>query len=244
MFGWLEQTSEQSAEVVVPSLLDLVHPASVVDVGCGTGAWLSVLTASGVDDVLGVDGDFVDRSRLLIPSSRFVVADLRRPFELGRTFDLALCLEVGEHLPVEAADLLVSQLTEIAPVVAFSAAIPGQGGVGHINEQWPDWWAERFAERRFRQLDILRPAIWDDDRVAYWYRQNLFLYVRDDRLADDGRLKGLVASSPRFIGRVVHPDLLEAVERRSALEKQSLRKLMRALVTAGPEAVRRRVKRS
>jgi SAM-dependent methyltransferase len=244
MFDWLEGTSQQSAAVVVPVLVELLNPASVVDVGCGTGAWLSAFQASGVEDVLGVDGDFVDRSRLLIPPDRFVVADLRRPFRLGRTFDLALCLEVGEHLPISAADLLIDELTGAAQLVVFSAAIPGQGGVGHVNEQWPDWWTRLFEARGFRQLDVLRRTFWDDDRVAYWYRQNLLLYVADARLAGDSRLTELARLESPLAPRVVHPGLLEAVERRSVLENQSIRKLARALVFAFPAAMRRRIVRA
>src|SRR5262249_5217435 len=136
--------SLRSARVVVPLVTRLVEPRSVVDVGCGVGTWLRAFVENGVEDVLGVDGAYVDRNRLCIDPARFQAMDLARPQPLGRTFDLAVCLEVGEHLPTRAAPGLVAMLTA-APVVLFSAAIPGQGGTNHVNEQWPNFWQRLFS---------------------------------------------------------------------------------------------------
>ncbi|MER3452772.1 MAG: hypothetical protein C4321_03245, partial [Chloroflexota bacterium] len=148
-FEELADATCASADAVAPLLVDLVRPASVLDVGCGTGTWLAAFRRLGIEDVFGIDGGEITPSMLEIPAACFARADLSRPFDLGRRFDLALCLEVGEHLPAGAADALVGSLTAHAPVVAFSAAIPFQGGAGHVNEQWPGWWAARFAERGF-----------------------------------------------------------------------------------------------
>ena len=64
------------------------------------------------------------REQLRIAPQDFQVQDLRRSFRLERRFDLALCLEVAEHLPAKAADAFVASLVELAPVVVFSAAMP------------------------------------------------------------------------------------------------------------------------
>ena len=137
--------ARRSARVVVPLVLELVRARSVVDVGCGDGTWLSVFREHGVEDVRGIDGDYVDRAELQIPRERFHPHDLTRPLELGHTFDLAVSLEVAEHLPPESADDFVTSLTRHAPIVLFSAAAPYQGGQNHVNEQWPAYWAARFA---------------------------------------------------------------------------------------------------
>lgn len=50
-------------------------------------------------DFIGIDGDYVERAQLMVPAARFQPADLTNPPHLDRTFDLAVCLEVGEHLP-------------------------------------------------------------------------------------------------------------------------------------------------
>ena len=75
------------------------------------------------------------RSRLLTDPAKFTAVDLRDSFAIGRTFDLAISLEVAEHPPEEFAEPLVERLVTAAPFVLFSAAIPEQGGIHHVNEQ-------------------------------------------------------------------------------------------------------------
>jgi SAM-dependent methyltransferase len=179
----LKAGSRRSAAVVVPLLVELLGPRSVVDVGCGVGTWLAEFARCGVDDYLGVDAESVPRQQLSVPAERFRAADLAAPLELGRRFDLALCLEVAEHLPPAAALTLVTSLAALAPVIVFSAAVPFQGGTQHLNEQWPEYWAGLFAQRGFQPRDVLRARLWTNPDVEWWYAQNLLLYV-DGAAAD------------------------------------------------------------
>jgi SAM-dependent methyltransferase len=176
-FARITDWSIESARVVVPLVMRLVAPRSVVDVGCGQGAWLRCFQECGVSEVRGLDGDYVDRKKLLVDSRSFQMTDLARPFSIGGRYDLALCLEVAEHLPARAASRLVRVLTDSAPVVLFSAAVPGQGGTRHLNEQWPSYWKHLFDRRGFVRLDPIRRHVWQDERVGWWYRQNLFLFA-------------------------------------------------------------------
>ncbi len=176
-FSFNEARSRTSAALVVPVVLDLVPTGSLVDVGCGIGTWLTEFNAAGVQDFLGVDGDYVPREQLLVDGERFKPHDLSQPLELGRRFDLATCLEVAEHLPATSAQTLVDSLVGLAPVVLFSAAIPHQGGNNHINEQWPDYWHALFAQRDYVAVDALRRKLWRNTDVARWYRQNLLFFV-------------------------------------------------------------------
>lgn len=196
-----------SASNVVPMILDLLNPRSVVDIGCGVGTWLSVFQTHGIKDILGVDGSHVDRRMLLIPDEAFVTRDLNRPFDLGRQFDLAVSLEVGEHLRPAAAASYVQSLTVSSKVVMFSAAIPGQGGVAHVNEQWPDYWQDMFGSRDFVLVDCLRSQIWNNPDVEIWYRQNLLLFVERNYLAEHSRLQKLAEESVGRIVSVVHPEM-------------------------------------
>jgi SAM-dependent methyltransferase len=180
-FQSLRDGIRRSASVVVPLLIDICRPQSVVDIGCGTGHWLAAFRERGVADVLGVDGPWVPRAQREIPEDLFLEHDLARPFSLDRSFDLALCLEAAEHLPPEAALPLVESLTRIAPIVAFSAAIPHQGGDGHVNEQWPSYWAKLFASCGYDCVDSLRQRLWADDAVEFWYRQNMLCLLARDR---------------------------------------------------------------
>ena len=148
-FQTLRPESNLSAMAVIPLVLELYRPGSVVDVGCGLGGWLAAFQAYGVEDILGIDGDYVDRKMLDIPPEHFKAIDISRPFTLDRTYDLAVCLEVAEHLaPAHATDF-VESLTRLAPVILFSAAIPLQGGTNHLNEQWPDYWTQKSEQEGF-----------------------------------------------------------------------------------------------
>ena len=158
-------------------MTEILRPSSLVDVGCGQGEWLAAFAELGVSDYHGVDGAHVADHQLRIPRERFTAHDLTRPLRLGRRFDVVLSLEVAEHLPARVAADFVSSLIALAPAVVFSAAIPGQGGVHHVNEQWPWYWKERFAGHGFIQLDPFRKIIWHHPHVASYYQQNLFLYV-------------------------------------------------------------------
>lgn len=188
-FADMEAGALRSAGAVLPLVFDLMTPQSVIDVGCGRGAWLRTAMELGVPFVQGLDGNYVDRQELLIPSERFLAVELSRPFQTPRCYDLALCLEVAEHLPYHAADTLVSALTSAAPVVLFSAAIPGQPGTHHINAQFPEYWQRRFAEHGYVALDAVRPQIRSDARVEPWYAQNMLLYVARPYYEQSSRLR-------------------------------------------------------
>lgn len=196
--------SLQSARRVLPHLLQLVAPRSIVDVGCGVGTWLKAAAELGVRDLAGLDGAYVDRALLQIPHEQFTPVDLTQPFSVPRTFDVALSLEVAEHLPEASAASFVESLTRLAPVVLFSAAIPKQMGAHHVNEQWQSWWVERFSRAGYTAVDAIRPRIWDDSQVEWWYAQNTMLMVRREVLAASDSLQAAYAATVRQHD-LVHP---------------------------------------
>jgi SAM-dependent methyltransferase len=204
-FERLRGGAVQSAEVVVPIVLQLHSVRSVVDIGCGDGSWLSVFRKLGVDDILGIDGEYVDRALLQIPQDRFRPFDLAKPLCLERTFDLAVSLEVAEHLPPESASVFVESLSGAAPAVLFSAAIPYQRGDHHINEQWPDKWANLFQQHGYVPVDCVRPRVWQNDAVEHWYAQNTLLFVRKDLLDYNLSLKAEFDRTDLGQLSLVHP---------------------------------------
>ena len=140
--------------------------------------------------------------------------DLAQPLRLRRTFDLVVSLEVAEHLPQRSADAFVESLTSLGPVVLFSAAIPLQGGRGHVNEQWPHYWAHLFERRGYAALDCVRRRVWEDDDVQWWYAQNTILYVRCDRLESSAALKRELDAAPATPPlSLVHPKKYVALHR-------------------------------
>lgn len=227
-----EEAVLQSARTVVPLLLDLVKPTSIVDVGCGRGAWLRAFQEHGIGTLRGLDGPHVTRSKLLIDPACFTVVELARPFAIGEHYDLALCLEVAEHLPEKTSRSLVTALTTAAPLILFSAAIPGQGGTSHMNEQWPSYWEARFAERQFRRLDPVRRHVWHDARVKWYYRQNMLLYASPEAIARSTTLQAEDAFAAQTPSEWVHIKVLHRHMSRLATPQGILRELARAAVRA------------
>jgi trans-aconitate methyltransferase len=201
------QRSGRSAEEVVGLVNELLRPTSVVDVGCGIGAWLGEWRKQGVSDVLGIDGDWVDRSLLQIPAEQFVAHDLAQPFQGSRRYDLVMSLEVAEHLDKDNADAFLDLLTSLGSVILFSAAVPNQGGQHHVNERWQGDWAHDFAKRGFIAVDCVRPQIWDNQNVQVWYRQNIVIYATETALAEHTGLRAAAEGIRDRPLSVVHPDL-------------------------------------
>jgi SAM-dependent methyltransferase len=170
----------KSARLVVPVVLRFIKPTSVLDVGCGRGAWLRAFQELGVSAIRGIDGEYVAPSKLFVAPECFTCADLSKSFEVPGRYDLAVCLEVAEHLPDVVAPVLIDKLVEAAPAVLCSAALPGQGGTHHINERMPAYWRALFRRHGYALLDPIRPAILTDTRIEWWYRQNIVLYASED----------------------------------------------------------------
>jgi SAM-dependent methyltransferase len=160
-----------------PLVGELFEIASVVDFGCGNGEWLRVWKSLGVSDVVGIDGDFIDRQKLLIGTEEFRAHDLREPLRLDRKFDLVQSLEVAEHLPDDCAESFVDTLVSHGERILFSAAVKGQMGIQHVNEQQYEYWRDKFATRGFLLVDWIRPKIQNQSEIAFWYRYNTLLFV-------------------------------------------------------------------
>ena len=217
----LHEVVARSARTIAPRVVELLRPTSVVDVGCGTGTWLAAFADLGVERLVGVDGGHVDRRQLEIPEEQFRCRDLEQSLALedrDGPFDLVVSLEVAEHLPAARAEGFVEDLVALGPVVLFSAAIPGQGGAHHVNEQWPGYWSAMFHGLGYEAIDALRPALWSDLEIAPWYAQNILLYA-DLAALDEHDAERLAGSGRR--GRphaVVHPDVYESVRWQLAVE--------------------------
>lgn len=172
---------------------------SIVDFGCGVGTWLNVAKEMGVSTLRGYEGEWVkphlDDSNIDIRFKNF-----ETPIEDDEKFDLAISLEVAEHLTPEAGKALVKSMCAASNLVMFGAAIPGQDGVGHINEQPQEYWQNIFADLGFQPVDIVRPAIWNNTNIPLWYKQNTLLYTSDKKLHDK------LVKNVKPIINAVHPE--------------------------------------
>lgn len=174
--------SLSSAREILSIVQNIANPQSVVDVGCGLGTWLKAWIDLGVHEIVGIGGDYVKPQELLIPPDRFFAMDLNEDLKFWRRFDLVESLEVAEHLHASTARKFISFLCSLGDMVLFSAAIPYQGGTNHINEQWPEYWADLFKENGLVAVDVIRDLVWENPRVSYYYAQNALLFVRPSRL--------------------------------------------------------------
>ena len=205
----LREGSRCSAQEVVPLVMELTQANSLVDVGCGLGTWLSAFQDAGIEDYLGIDGEYVDVNMLEIEPSKFLCFDLKQPLEVERKFDLVVSLEVAEHLPRESAEIFIHSLTNLGNIVLFSAAIPFQGGLNHLNEQWLEYWAEIFAKYGYVAIDCLRRKIWNNEKVEAWYAQNLLIFVKETCLGEYPLLAREFQPGEHNLA-MVHPQIYES----------------------------------
>lgn len=203
-----QDESRKAAEAVLPIVLSLIDVKSVVDVGCGVGTWLSVIDKMGFDKYVGIDGEYVNKSLLHIPENKFIQYDLRDEFTPHQKYDLVMSLEVAEHIKEEEHANYLKTLVNLGDIILFSAAIPGQGGTSHCNEQWLNYWIRKFEAFDYEAFDVIRPKIWNHNDIAFYYRQNMVLFVKKHFDTEAIRNK-LVGYQTFQNADLVHPILLE-----------------------------------
>jgi SAM-dependent methyltransferase len=193
----------ESPRIIIPELIKLFQPRSIVDFGCGIGTFLKVAKENGVEKILGLDGPWVKKDQLsqYIDPENFLACDLEGEIKFDQNFDLAISLEVAEHLHPDRAHQFIKNIVASSDIVVFGAAIPFQGGQNHLNEQWPSYWAEIFQKHGYQQYDIFRSLFWENDKVFTWYKQNTFVY---SRLNLQDKLK---PSESMISKNFIHPDM-------------------------------------
>lgn len=214
--------SLEGAAAALSTILGSNRPESLLDVGCGAGTWLRAAMELGIANVLGVDGIVLDQGRLQVASTLIERLDLSKPFDLGRRFDVVLCLEVAEHLPAASSDDFISSIVSHSDSILFSAACPGQPGQHHVNCQWPAYWQSVFNNNGFACDDNIRWQIWDNSRIEPWYRQNIFWAHREPENAGrEPRLKAVI--HPGMYKDMMKLSFFEGrVEGRLEIEKGSM----------------------
>jgi hypothetical protein len=184
---WLDGHKHHSADAAARienarKCLRLLPPdmpfTSVVDFGCGIGGWLYAAKEKGAKSILGIEGDYIRQAQTLIPQDLIETRDLTAyNFDWKKSFDVAMTIEVAEHLPEKSADTFCKLLTDASDTIIFSAARVGQTGLGHINEQPLGYWVTKFWRLGYVPLELFRPYIADDKGIYPWLRMNLIMFV-------------------------------------------------------------------
>jgi SAM-dependent methyltransferase len=193
--------------VIFPIINEVYKPDSILDVGCGTGTWLKIILDCGIEDFLGIDGIEVANKDFFVSKERFQRYDLTSYWSINRKFDIVLCLEVAEHLPIDSASNFIKALTNHSDTILFSAACPNQPGQGHINCQSIEYWQQLFNEHGYACYDEIRPVIWNEAFPEWWYKQNILVAKKDeDKAGKEARILSMI-----------HPDLYEYLVKESEL---------------------------
>jgi SAM-dependent methyltransferase len=215
-----EDARIHSAHTILSLLQERATLDSVLDVGCGRGIWLAVAAEMGARRKVGIEGPWLEQEDIYCDRAWIVTKDLEQGVDLAERFDLVISLEVGEHLPHRFSQTFIRSLTRHGDLILFSAAIPHQGGFGHVNEQFLDYWASLFEKEQFLPLDFIRRRIWRDNSVITWFRQNVIVfahksYITNHKWAADA----FDANGPLAI---VHPHMYMHIIERTAKTQKSL----------------------
>ena len=182
-----ENSRLTSAKEILAVYFNIFDAKKIIDVGCGRGAWLEATRIHNADHLVGIDGNWNDKK--LSKEIEFMPLDLNnfsKEFvvekKLKDSFDLCISTETLEHIENKNSKKFIEGLCSLSDNILFSAAFNNQGGINHINENLHSNWAKIFIENKFHPFDIFRPNVWDNEKISYWYRQNTFLYVKEDSL--------------------------------------------------------------
>jgi len=196
-----------AAEKILSMVFERYKVDSVVDFGCGVGTWLKNAEKLGATNTTGLEGDWLDQ-KMFVANGELLRKDFEKPVNLQRQYDLAISLEVAEHINETNIDQFIDGICSSSDVILFSAAVAGQGGKGHVNEQMQSYWVTMFNDRGYHCIDIIRKSMWGDSNIDVWYKQNVFIFSKkteDKNFSSDMPLD------------VIHPELFKLYSRPGVL---------------------------
>jgi len=154
---------------------DNLNPQKVLDLGCGPGTYVECFRDQGVN-AIGYDTD------VRVKDKNYLVC--KSLFDVDETGDVVLCMEVAEHIDSSENLNIVQSMTKTLStggILIWTAAKPGQGGVGHINCQNKIYWEALFATQSLKRCLDIEEQLADSMKDGYhmgWFVQNLLVYKR------------------------------------------------------------------
>ena len=226
-FKDIQSGSLNSAREIAPFLLKNLKINSIIDLGCGCGTWLKAFEELGVKEVFGIDGTNSNES-LVINKKNYKIYDLTKKISLNKKYDLAISLEVAEHLSERDGETLINSLTSCSDIILFSASIPHQGGgTNHINEQWPSYWEKKFNHFGYIAIDCIRLNFWENENVDPWYYQNTVLYVKKNKIILNHFLEEELKKTKSPIPSLVSPIIFLTLQKKFDVFRNILPKFLK-----------------
>jgi len=180
------------ARGIIPILKEALDFKSMIDVGCSVGHHLQGCIENGINDVFGVEGSLNAINNLCVDRKMVKHHDLRLPLELGRKWDIALSIEVIEHIEKEYESVFLQSLAGCSDTIVITAAQPGQGGIRHFNEQKKEYWVDKFDRIGYcydismveKINGMIQKAI-DENKYTHWWRNVLVMIFKKKEHCDN-----------------------------------------------------------
>lgn len=202
-----EKGSYYSAISILEFILSFYNFNSLVDLGCGMGTWCKAASDLGVKYILGIDQHEYEQEYMLIDDRNYMKFDLKNELDNYGKFDIAVSVEVAEHIDSAYVNTFIRNVCSQSNIVLFSAALPFQGGTGHINEKKCSFWKQQFNKYGYEIIDCIRPHFWDNSKLEIWYRNNCVLFVKNHVYSQ------FIRKIPNDIQPldIIHPEMLERI---------------------------------
>ncbi len=224
--------SNLSANIILSEIFKTIECKSVIDIGCGTGMWLENVYKILKDNQLiltGVDG-YQIKDLKKFNKAKYYFKNLEEDFIFPK-HDFLMCMEVAEHLSSNNAKSFVNNLCGIADVILFSAAVPGQGGLKHINERYANYWIDLFKKNDFVANDSFKKNIWMNNafKNCPYYISNSFLFINKNSIKSK-----LFKYEEHDISNInkVHPFMLEIRQKKMIPFREHLSEFFPSFIRA------------
>lgn len=186
-------------KIIIEEILKHFHPKKVIDLWCWLGAFVKTFQDHWID-AYWVNWPRVEKDKLVMNEDRLIIKNLEEFCDFKKWYDMAITIEVAEHIDAKYADNFIKTITSCADIIIFSAAIPWQWWFKHVNEQSPEYREEKFNKLWYRFYDVFRWKFWNNKDIAISHRQNMFLVMKEWINLPSS----LEEKSPRYI---IHPEL-------------------------------------
>lgn len=197
--------SYQSAYIILSYIKNYLKVNSIIDFGCGAGTWCLAAKNLGVSMIYGIDSNSLSRAQSNDCTINYIQSDIGKKMPLLPKFDLTISVEVGEHISENDSDAYITNLVNASNIILFSAAVPGQEGLHHINEQPLSYWVKKFKKHHFELVDSLRGVFWNNSSVEIWYRNNIVFFAHEESVS----WLTNALPKPQPIVDFIHPQLFE-----------------------------------